>query len=256
MHTQPNGWLHLLADHAVTFAIFPISADRTLLRTTWLVDEDAEEGVDYDIANLTHVWRQTNEQDADLRARTPRSEQPRLPARSVRPHRVPGERTHQLVRRPGARSPHLMTSAPVRPALWREEIDQPLVCVGVRQETHDVMSFTLRADEPTMLRFDPGQYVTLTAEIDGELLSRCYTIASAPTRPDSLTSRSSAFQAALSRTGCTTTSGRHAAVGDGTARAVQHGAASRKEVSVPLGRQWDHPADVHGSHGGRSRLDQ
>ena len=53
-----------------------------------------------------------------------------------------------------------MTSAPVRPALWREEIDQPLVCVGVRHETHDVISFTLRADEPTMLRFDPGQYLT------------------------------------------------------------------------------------------------
>ena len=44
MHTQPNGWLHLLADHAVTFAVFPIAADRTLMRTTWLVDEDAEEG--------------------------------------------------------------------------------------------------------------------------------------------------------------------------------------------------------------------
>ena len=66
MHTQPNGWLHLLADHAVTFAVFPIAADRTLMRTTWLVDEDAEEGVDYDLANLTHVWRQTNEQDAAL----------------------------------------------------------------------------------------------------------------------------------------------------------------------------------------------
>jgi ferredoxin-NADP reductase len=79
-----------------------------------------------------------------------------------------------------------MTSAPVRPALWREEIDQPLTCVGVRQETHDVASFTLRTDEPTLLRFDPGQYLTLTAEIDGEFLSRCYTIASAPTRPDSL----------------------------------------------------------------------
>jgi ferredoxin-NADP reductase len=79
-----------------------------------------------------------------------------------------------------------MTSAPVRPALWREEIDEPLVCVDIRHETHDVMTFTLRADEPTMLRFDPGQYLTLTAEIQGEILSRCYTIASAPTRPDSL----------------------------------------------------------------------
>ena len=48
------------------------------------------------------------------------------------------------------------------------------------------MSFTLRADEPTMLRFDPGQYLTLSAEIDGQVLSRCYTIASAPTQPDSL----------------------------------------------------------------------
>ena len=27
------------------------------------------EGVDYDLANLTHVWRQTNEQDAALCAR-------------------------------------------------------------------------------------------------------------------------------------------------------------------------------------------
>ena len=92
-----------------------------------------------------------------------------------------------------------MTTAPVRPLTPEapegsltgaadrcEEIDQPLVCIGVRQETHDVMSFTLRADEPTLLRFDPGQYLTLTAEIDGELLSRCYTIASAPTHPDSL----------------------------------------------------------------------
>ena len=92
-----------------------------------------------------------------------------------------------------------MTSALVRPltpdapqgiltgaATWREEIDQPLVCIGLRQETHDVMSFTFRADEPTRLRFDPGQYLTLTADIDGELLRRCYTIASAPTHPDSL----------------------------------------------------------------------
>jgi ferredoxin-NADP reductase len=80
-----------------------------------------------------------------------------------------------------------MTSTPVRPPLWREDVDQPLVCVGVQQETHDVVSFTLRADEPTMLRFDPGQYITVTVDVDGVLLSRCYTIASAPTRPDSLT---------------------------------------------------------------------
>ena len=64
LHTQPNSWHHFLADHVVTFATFPVAADRTLVRTTWLVHRDAIEGVDYDVANLTHVWRRTNEQDA------------------------------------------------------------------------------------------------------------------------------------------------------------------------------------------------
>jgi glycine betaine catabolism A len=69
LHTQPNAWFHFLADHAVTFSVLPLSADRTLVRTTWLVHEDAEEGVDYDVDNLTHVWRETNEQDSVFCAR-------------------------------------------------------------------------------------------------------------------------------------------------------------------------------------------
>lgn len=69
LHTQPNAWFHFLADHAVTFSVLPLSADRTLVRTTWLVHEDAEEGVDYDVENLTHVWRETNEQDSVFCAR-------------------------------------------------------------------------------------------------------------------------------------------------------------------------------------------
>ena len=40
---------------------------KTLLRTTWLVAKDAVEGVDYDLDNLTKVWRATNEQDSHLR---------------------------------------------------------------------------------------------------------------------------------------------------------------------------------------------
>ena len=64
LHTQPNAWFHFLADHAVTFAVLPLSADRTLVRTTWLVHEDAVEGVDYDLDTLTHVWRLTNDQDS------------------------------------------------------------------------------------------------------------------------------------------------------------------------------------------------
>ncbi|WP_020667694.1 aromatic ring-hydroxylating oxygenase subunit alpha [Amycolatopsis nigrescens] len=72
LHLQPNSWFHVLSDHAVTFAVFPVAAGRTLLRTTWLVHPDAEEGVDYDLGALTKVWTATNEQDADLVARAQR----------------------------------------------------------------------------------------------------------------------------------------------------------------------------------------
>ena len=64
VHTQPNSWNHFLSDHAVVFDILPLSPEKTLLRTKWLVHKDAEEGKDYDLENLTEVWRKTNEQDA------------------------------------------------------------------------------------------------------------------------------------------------------------------------------------------------
>jgi Rieske 2Fe-2S family protein len=66
--TQPNSWHHFCCDHVVTFSLTPLSPDRTLLRTSWLVREDAEEGVDYDPANLAAVWRATNGQDGYLSA--------------------------------------------------------------------------------------------------------------------------------------------------------------------------------------------
>lgn len=72
MHHQPNAWLHVLSDHAVTFSVRPLSPDRTLVRTTWLVHRDAVEGVDYDLEALTSVWRRTNEQDGSFVARAQR----------------------------------------------------------------------------------------------------------------------------------------------------------------------------------------
>ena len=69
MHHQPNAWFHCMADHAVTFSVLPLAPDRTLLRTTWLVHEDAVEGEDYDVEALTDVWRQTNLQDGVFVAR-------------------------------------------------------------------------------------------------------------------------------------------------------------------------------------------
>ncbi len=64
--TQPNSWHHFMADHVVTFIALPLSPERTLVRTKWLVHKNAVEGVDYDIDHLTAVWTATNRQDADL----------------------------------------------------------------------------------------------------------------------------------------------------------------------------------------------
>ena len=61
--TQPNSWHHFCCDHVVTFSLTPLSADTTLLRTSWLVHEDAVEGVDYDPDHLAALWRTTNDQD-------------------------------------------------------------------------------------------------------------------------------------------------------------------------------------------------
>jgi Rieske 2Fe-2S family protein len=44
----------------------PISADKTLVRTKWLVHKDAVEGEDYDLETLTAVWNATNKEDAHL----------------------------------------------------------------------------------------------------------------------------------------------------------------------------------------------
>jgi len=61
--TQPNSWHHFCCDHVVTFSLTPIGSEKTLLRTSWLVHEDAVEGVDYNPDHLAALWRATNVQD-------------------------------------------------------------------------------------------------------------------------------------------------------------------------------------------------
>ena len=66
MFRVPNNWNHFLADHILNFRVLPLSANRTAVQTTWLVHEDAVEGVDYDLNHLTEVWIATNDQDRVL----------------------------------------------------------------------------------------------------------------------------------------------------------------------------------------------
>lgn len=66
MFRVPNNWNHFLSDHIIQFRVLPLSAGRTAVKTTWLVHEDAVEGVDYDIQRLTEVWTATNDEDRVL----------------------------------------------------------------------------------------------------------------------------------------------------------------------------------------------
>jgi glycine betaine catabolism B len=72
------------------------------------------------------------------------------------------------------------------PARWDCDTDETLVCCHVRQETHDVKSFFFKAPGERTFVFEPGQFITLELEINGEQINRCYTISSSPTRPHTI----------------------------------------------------------------------
>jgi ferredoxin-NADP reductase len=72
------------------------------------------------------------------------------------------------------------------PARWTSDVEETLVCCQVRQETHDVKSFFFKSPAGHTFSFEPGQFVTLELEIDGETINRCYTISSSPTRPHTI----------------------------------------------------------------------
>ena len=63
LYHYPTTWNHVLIDHAVTFRVLPLGPEETAVTTKWLVHKDAVEGVDYDLAELIHVWTETNDQD-------------------------------------------------------------------------------------------------------------------------------------------------------------------------------------------------
>jgi ferredoxin-NADP reductase len=58
-----------------------------------------------------------------------------------------------------------------------------LECTMILDDTADVKTFVFQTQDPSWFHFLPGQFVTLELEIDGKKVSRCYTIASSPSRP-------------------------------------------------------------------------
>lgn len=66
---------------------------------------------------------------------------------------------------------------------WASGEQQALTCCRVVDETHDVKSFEFRVGNGAPVRFEPGQFMTVSANVHGQPVERCYTISSPPTRP-------------------------------------------------------------------------
>ncbi|MGB7192696.1 MAG: hybrid-cluster NAD(P)-dependent oxidoreductase [Collimonas pratensis] len=72
------------------------------------------------------------------------------------------------------------------PPLWNSDREDSLVCCQVRAETHDVKSFFFATPDGSGFAFQPGQFITLELEINGEAINRCYTVSSSPARPHAI----------------------------------------------------------------------
>jgi Rieske 2Fe-2S family protein len=66
MRTLPNFWNHSSCDHAVSTRLTPLSQCATEVRVLWLVDQHAQEGVDYRLDEIMPFWQLTSEQDWQL----------------------------------------------------------------------------------------------------------------------------------------------------------------------------------------------
>jgi glycine betaine catabolism B len=75
-------------------------------------------------------------------------------------------------------------SAPQQSSWTQDQLT--VTCVGIIDKTHDVKTFRFAANPPVLFDYKPGQFVTLTLNIDGQLVDRCYTISSTPSRPHTL----------------------------------------------------------------------
>lgn len=64
---QPSGtFAEFYQDHGITATVLPVSPTESKLIVDWFVNEDAEEGVDYDKDTLIDLWHITTKQDIAL----------------------------------------------------------------------------------------------------------------------------------------------------------------------------------------------
>ena len=102
-----------------------------------------------------------------------------------------------LATNPATETPTVLRVVPDLPRALGEDLlapesslDQQVVVRRRVQVTPDVVTLVLEPTAPTApgaFAFRPGQYLTLTVEVDGVPVERCYTISSPPSRPHLLT---------------------------------------------------------------------
>jgi ferredoxin-NADP reductase/ferredoxin len=59
-------------------------------------------------------------------------------------------------------------------------------CVSVVSETHDTKTYSFAAEPKRLFHYKPGQFVTIEVLVEGQVVRRCYTISSSPSRPYTL----------------------------------------------------------------------
>jgi len=59
----PTFWFEASSDYAVTMRFIPAGTTLTNVEMNWLVNQDAVEGVDYEVERVIAFWRATGEQD-------------------------------------------------------------------------------------------------------------------------------------------------------------------------------------------------
>ncbi len=63
---SPLYYVYAANDHATLFRITPLDVSRTEIVITWVVREDAREGIDYDVDHVKWMWDVTTRQDVQI----------------------------------------------------------------------------------------------------------------------------------------------------------------------------------------------
>ena len=79
---------------------------------------------------------------------------------------------------------HLVESREAVPVWSKGEI--ALKVVDIINETADAKTYRLAGKTDTLFSYKPGQFVTISLDIDGETVKRSYSISSSPSRPHTL----------------------------------------------------------------------